>query len=559
MTRFRFPAPRGGSIPSEGLHPPDRVREQQTRRRDARACEEASAFSPTEFLAALSIILLGVIARVAYVFPVHKFAPDADSLNMALRAFAIRGGDLVVFYSGFQIGALEAYFHAAAFAVLGPTREAVSIAPLLVSCLVIVIFFLFVRELFSMQVALSSLPFVALPSPAFIAWNYMPNSYPETVLLCVATLWLAARTARRGGGAWSGFAIGITAGLGWWNSALTLGCTLPAFAWLFLFEGRRIAKGRLAVGAFAGFVIGAAPWIYFNLRYGMPTLSQNLATASGSSSVIATVRRVFTDTIPELLVGLNPLGPPRPVTSLQAFLRAPSAAIDFVALALLPWAGSLPSVKPDTRRGLLLLEMVAITVVGLFIFSEPGKVQGPTVRYLLPLYFVLAVSLGLLVLRAARFGPWGPGLLAAVVLTFHVSGYYWPGTAERTLWTENRHHDDTLLRFLEAERINWVCGEYWTVYPLNFLSRERIRGVPYEPQFDFYGYGKKLPARAGRIALLASRREDLANWVPRTGLPGRILPAAPGYFAFLPENNPPAGSSARLLARLRASAGWPYP
>ncbi|HEY3123712.1 MAG TPA: glycosyltransferase family 39 protein, partial [Thermoanaerobaculia bacterium] len=253
----------------------------------------------TEFLlGSLVILLLGASVRAVYAFPIHKFAADADSLNMALRALAIRGGDLVVFFSGYQIGAFEAYLHAAAFAFLGPSRETVSLAPLVAGCLVLVVFFQFLRELFSTEVAFLALPFMALPSPAYLAWTYMPNSYPETVLFCVTTLWLAARAARRGGGEWAGFAIGVSAGLGWWNSALTLSCTLPALAWLLLFRRERVSRRRLALGVLAGFAVGAAPWILFNLRYGMPTLRQNFAAAPASASVLATARRLLTKTVP---------------------------------------------------------------------------------------------------------------------------------------------------------------------------------------------------------------------------------------------------------------------
>jgi hypothetical protein len=534
------------------------------RRRRAKSIADPGASAGPErlvrsdfLIGTLILFLLGAAVRAAYAFPSHKFAADADSLNMALRALAIRGGDLIVFFSGHQIGAFEAYLHAAAFAVLGTSRETVSLAPLVAGCLVLVVFFQFLRELFSTEVAFLALPFMALPSPAYLAWTYMPNSYPETVLFCVTTLWLAARAARRGGGAWSGFAIGVSAGLGWWNSALTLSCTVPALAWLIFFRREGVARGRLALGAVAGFALGAAPWILFNLRYGMPTLRQNFAAAPASGSVFATARRLVTKTVPELLVGLNPLGPPQPVTRLQAFLRLPAAAVDLLALALLPAAHALPDVRSGSRKGLLLLELVAITVVGLFVFSGPGQVEGPTVRYVLPLYFVVAASLGLLVLGAGRTSRWLAGLAAGIVLAFHLSGYYWPGTAERIFWTENERHDEALLRFLESERVAWVCGEYWAVYPLNFLSRERIRAVPYEAPYDFYGYGRKLSAHAGRVALLASRREDLADWVSRTGLSGSIVSAAPGYFAFLPAVNPPPGSSQRLLVILRTSAGWP--
>lgn len=501
-------------------------------------------------------MLLGTAVRAAYAFPVHKLATDADSLKTGLRAFAIQGGDLVVFYSNVRIGALESYFHAVAFALLGPTRAAISIAPLLAGSLVLVVFFLFVRELFSSEVALASLPFLAFPSPSFLAWTYMPNGYPETVLFCVTTLWLAARIARQPSERWTGLALGLSVGLGWWNSLLTLCCSGPALAWLFLLHGDRLRRGRLALHVLAGFVFGAAPWIYFNIRYPLATFGANFGPPGGGR-VLSTARRLLAEIFPDLLVGLNPLGPRRPPAPAEAALQTPAGALELLALLLLPFAPRLWGRRlVGNGKAVLLVGLVALAVAGLFVFSEPGQVLDPTVRYVLPFFFVVATSLGLLVAGVAQRSRSAAGLVASVVLVFNLSGYYWPGTSERKLWERNARHDDRLLAFLDAERVRWVCGNYWLVYPLNFLSRERIRGVPYQRHFDFYEYGKRLPADAGKVALLTSTPEELRGWTERAGLTGRVVEVAPGYyFAFLPDVNPPRGrSSQELLAILARSA-----
>jgi hypothetical protein len=139
-----------------------------------------------------------------------------------------------------------------------------------------------------------------------------------------------------------------------------------------------------------------------------------------------------------------------------------------------------------------------------------------------------------------------------VVLVFNLSGYYWPWTEERRGWAENARSDAALVRFLEANGVTWVCGDYWAVYPVNFLSRLRVLGIPYQRQFDFYRYGEMLPPASRRFALLSRDREELVDWVARAGLTGSILSPAPGYVAFLP--NPVAGDSpSRALAKVRAS------
>ena len=518
-----------------------------------RSIRHLGSFPPV----AVALIALGALVRVLYAFPTHKFVPDADSLNMGLRALAIRGGDVVVFFSGVQIGALEAYFHAALFALFGATRATLSIVPIVCGTLVPAVFYLFVRELFgSEKVACLSLVFLVFPSPAYLAWTYLPNSYPETVLLSITTLWLAARIARRGADRWTPFALGASIGLGWWNSLLTLGCAAPAIVWLFLFHRRSVTWRRFVLPAAAGFVVGAAPWLVYNLRYRWVTLWTNFAPAEPGPGVFATARRFLGETAVELVAGVNPLGPARPVTALEGALRLPAAVIAILALLLL-LAGSRLALRdrPGSGKAVVLIVLVAAAVAALFILSAPGQAPGPTVRYILPLWFVVAAALGLLVAAVSKRNQMVAFLLAAVVVGFHLSGYYWPWTKERREWAQHQRDDRVLLAFLRANGVQWVCGEYWTVYPINFLSGERIRAVPFQRLFDFYGYGRTLPASAGKLALLGRDGNDVAIWAERAGLPGRPVPAAPGYLAILePET---AESSQRQLAKLVAAARAP--
>ena len=81
--------------------------------------------------------------------------------------------------------------------------------------------------------------------------------------------------------------------------ALTLGCTVPALAWLFVFHRRAAPPKRLLLPGSAGFVLGAAPWIYYNVRYQWATLWINFAPAEAGSGVMATARRFFRETAAE--------------------------------------------------------------------------------------------------------------------------------------------------------------------------------------------------------------------------------------------------------------------
>lgn len=499
----------------------------------------------------VGLIALGLLVRFLYAFPVHKYAPDADSLNMGLRALSILDGDLVVFYSAAQIGALEAYLHAAVFALFGASRATISITPLIVGVATLVVFFLFAREVLPPAEGLLALAFLALAPPAYLAWTYMPNSYPETLFFSATTLWLAARIARRGPERSSSLALGLSIGLGWWNSPLTAGCALAAVVWLIAVR-REARRPAFWVFPLAGGVLGASPWIYYNLRYGFPSVWQVVRPGADTGSVVASAGRFLGDNLPTLAVGMDPLGSGKPGMPLQAALQLPAAAAYLAALGGLALGWGAGRAK-ESLRPRLLLGLVASVVAGLFVFSESGRFPGPTVRYVLPLVFVLCTALAALVVAVWRRSRPAAIVIVCVVLLFNLSGYYWPWTEQRRVWAENRRGDERLLAFVESNGIAWICGGYWTVYPFNFLSRASITAVPYERQFDFYDLSRKLPARA-HGALVSNDPHDLEAWAHRAGLSGRVSAVRPGYFVFVPDRPGNDTSATRLYLRLVGAA-----
>src|SRR5262249_3849633 len=180
------------------------------------------------------IVALGCILRLAYAFPVHKYAPDADCLNPALQAFRILEGHRPVFLADARIGCLVCYETASAFSLFGISRFAVALAPLLGGCLLLVVLFSLLRRTLPEATAVLALLFVALPPPAYIYWTYMPNSYAETMLFCAAALLLTDIVRSKGFGGYRGLALGVVAGLGWWNSPLVLASLIPCGIWLVL-------------------------------------------------------------------------------------------------------------------------------------------------------------------------------------------------------------------------------------------------------------------------------------------------------------------------------------
>jgi dolichol-phosphate mannosyltransferase len=491
-------------------------------------------------VAALAILMAGVLLRLLYAFPVHKYVADADAVLAPLRAFDILAGDMRVFYSYTRIGALESYIHAVAFLLVGPTRAAIAIAPLLSGILALFAFFFFVRELFGREAACFALLFFAIPSPAYIAWSYMPNGYPETLLFCVAVLYFAARMARTGYRPLETLCLGLAAGLGFWNSIQSLMCTVPAAVWLLLHRPKLIRTPLFFLLGLAGFGIGAAPWVAYNVVHPLAALRGNFTTrAAGPNEILSNAGYLVGTNVPELTIGTDPLGDGKPDRRIQEILRPPAAAIYFSAgflLLALPFLSRVSDSRAARlrRSSALLLWLIVAAVVFFFSVSAAGGLRVLTVRYALPLYIVIATVLGLLVWLLWTWRRIAGVAVAVILLAFHVSSYYLPGTRFRTYLGELARFDAELVAALQKRGVRWVCGNYWVVYPLNFLSRQRILGVPFDPLTDHYDYARALPSQPEKVALVGRDPTFLKSWAARTGLPGSEVAVGEGFHIFLP-------------------------
>jgi dolichol-phosphate mannosyltransferase len=573
--------------------------------------------------AVLALLLAGAAVRIAIAFPSHKYSADADCVLTGLAALRLLHGHPPVFFGSARLGALGSYPAACFLLLLGPTRAALAAGPTTVQILTLVVWYLFLRELLGTRLALWALPFAALPPPAFSFWTYMPNGYPEILLLCATILWLAARLAAtprppppaarlaatprppsaaapgRGGGRWwTRLALGLALGLGFWSSPQTLACSAPAVLWLAW--RRRPARGaRFWAPAALGAVCGALPWLAWNLRHHWGSIhdSYGVRPAAGPLAMLDNLRYFLFVSLPQMLasndpeLGLNPPNAVQRFLHLPALLIAEGAAL-FALLALpflwrrapaagapaavdagaagapeaanhedrVPMAGAAqtgpraaenaaPPEETAARAAWPLLALVIVATAGLNLLSAAGSMRGQTVRYVLPIYLVVPALLALSLSRLAARSRLLAGLLAAVVLAANAAGTYWPWTPPRQRWTAAAAGDQRTLECLERRQVGAVLGPYWLVYPLNFLSRERILGIPLEADFDFRQEAARLPRAGVRWALAGYDPLRVARWAARAGAPGEPCPASHLHALVLPrDDSPPAQRRARLAA-----------
>jgi hypothetical protein len=512
----------------------------------------------------LLLLFCGVVLRVLAAYPSHKYAADADCAMNGLCAFKVLHGSHPVFFSGVRIGSLGAHLTALLFLLFGVNRDSFAAGSVIVGVLTLFAWYLFLREVLGRKLALAGLPFAAVLPPAVGFWTYQPNGYPEIFLFCATTLWLAARSARGEASTSTLFGLGLSAGLGWWQSLQTLQCTLPALLWLHWRSPGLWRRRGVALAVAAGFLAGAFPWIEFNLHHLGGSFRSNYGTrpASSAAAVLDNTRYLIAADLPELVASTDPENAPDPVPAFRLWLRrltlvvCSAAAVFFsVSQAMAAWqARRAPggAASPPLVPAAVLFALVAVTVAVTTVISEPGGFRGLTVRYILPLYLLVPGLLAVLFERLGR--RWLPLTLAlgSAIVVFYLAGANLPGAARRQKWAAWKSSDERLLMHLRRDRIEAVAGSFWIVYPLGVLSDESVKVFAFYA--DPYGLDELLGSRPLRWAFIGHDESGLLKWSQRAQLAGSVERVDDLYSLFLPRPNPPLGPTPALLERLEIAA-----
>jgi hypothetical protein len=516
-----------------------------------------------ELRVAVGLILAGVAFRAVQTFPVRLWGADADSLGPGIVGFRVLSGEWPVFYNSARLGALESYVHALAFALFGVSRNVMAIAPLLAAAGFLAAAWALLRSLLGPVAAAGGLAVLAFGSPALVFWTYQPNGWGLTMLFLTLALLAAERIVRgRPTPAWF-LVLGLASGLGLWNCLISLAGILPAALWVLL--GRPSAMRRPAAAlCLAGFLLGAAPWLAHNLRNEWPSLTKTRQVQSiDLRQALENARYVASYSLPELVADADPEDGLNPPSAFQRALSIPVAV--FYVIGVLVAAGTVFNAAArdakdrSARKAPALLLLLGLSTVALNVLSEAGSARGLTVRYVLPAVLLAAGGIGLLFERLAERSRAVAFAMLCTVITFNFSGSFLPGSSLRVRLERDGSAEQGVLRFLKERDIQVVWGDYWVVYPINFLTRERIRGVSVQKDADLYGYTASLPDVPVRWCLYARHRSEIEAWSARTGIPGEILEPAPSRFVFLPEAGPDLRLSAAgldaLLSRTHPGPG----
>jgi hypothetical protein len=489
-----------------------------------------------------AVFAAAVLVRVAAAWPAGKFQADPDALLPAMRTLDILQGRFHVFHTRVRFGGVESYLHVPFVALLGPTRFAVTFAPLIENVLAVFCLWVLTRHTLSRPAALLATLFFAVPA----ARLFDVTGYATVLATGVTTLALAAAWSERPR-AITAVALGLAAGLGLWCSIQTLSCSLAAVLW-FVFGDCRPPRRRLLPTASAGFVLGALPWLAYNATHAFESLRNNYgATPTRSlAGAVSNLLYGLTGGFVELVGGPDSGGVIPPLAAFAVVFHVAAVAW-FVAAGL----------RGRLGRAWALPALAALLSLVFFGVSSAGDSHSQSIRFFVLCGPLVAASSGLLVWDIGRRLPAAGVVVTAGLVALHLGGYEMPWSETRELRRRAASEDARLLAFLDGERIGAIIGDYWSVYSFNYLSGGRVRAISADPIVDYHDYGSRLPARDVRWALVGDEPGVVERWAARAG-PAGTWARVGRYTILLPEPNPPAETSAEFQRRLQLSFLVPH-
>lgn len=396
---------------------------------------------------------------------------DLDEATAGIAADRFFTSPLTFFPRQAYGGTLEVALLAVVVKVQAST-VALKVVPIVLHGLAAVISWRAARRLVDGVAGQLTVPIVLWCAPAFGIWESTKERgfYGMTIVLASAIVALVLRVADEPTTR-NGAALGLSVGLAAWTSPLLALVALPALGWLVV---RSRPSWRVLPAAAAAAVVGAAPWLVWNLRNGWRSLEQ---PASLGQTTVDRLQ-VSLGKFPALVGLATPWDPGRTLVPAVGWV----AGLGFVAALVV-------ATIRTRRRAPGLLAVLVVGYAVLAPLAKPTGTVGPDLRYLYPLLPVLALVLGALVpdvqQRVAR-----AGLLAGVVVVASLTSWWGLSglrdaseDAGDTLFLSAPGIEEVVAR-LEERGVERVTTELAGAQ-ITFASDGRVRGASFgSPRFD---------------------------------------------------------------------------
>ncbi|MDQ3757348.1 MAG: glycosyltransferase family 39 protein [Actinomycetota bacterium] len=368
---------------------------------------------------------------------------DSDEAIMGLMARAAQRGDFSAFLWGQQYGgAAEAYVIAFVFLFTGATTAGIRIATLALAATAAVLTWRVGKRLLGPHAGAAAGLAVWLWPTAGVFLSFRNRGFYWITIVAglvfvLASLRLAERPNRR-----DAVVAGLAAGLGWWSTPQIVTFVVPVAVWVLL-RARHLLR-PLALFGLPAAVVGAAPWVFVNLRDGLVSLTPP-PLPPGAAGTYASRLDVFVDRGLPMALGLRipwseqwvPHGEWLYVVVLVALIgglawrRAP--LVVWVGLLVFPFVHPLSPLSNYVGEGRYFVYYVPFLTLAL----------AAAVRHRIALALLVVVLAGSTVYAVDKIKP--------------VQDDYAP-----------------LIEDLDRRGIRAAYADYWIGYRLMFESEERI-------------------------------------------------------------------------------------
>ncbi|MGI8492832.1 MAG: hypothetical protein ACR2KC_05560 [Acidimicrobiales bacterium] len=388
---------------------------------------------------------------------------DSDEAIAGLLARHVAHGDWRVFFWGQSYGGTLDAFFLAPFLVLAPGSVFALSATSLVEAPAIayVVYRISTRYLPREQAVFVGCAAYCFPAFA-IPFSTAPELfYNPIVLLGLLLVLMSLRVVERPSNLVNGLLWGLLGGVGWWLGPTIVIFAIPAFAWAVMFSSRRVPL-RLVGVATIGFLVGALPWLVYNVMHPLASFHGVPRVEPYSEHA----RSLLTSGLPTLF-NLKIIDPGDWV--ITPVIGIPASILMGVLLAVL-CVGML------RRRHPLPAVLVVGLVVVVFIPTSYTVANGRYIYYLAAPLAAVVASAGKS--RRAR------RVLTAVIIASTALWFTQFGGFRNGVWTTVSHlgsdHigaaavDYRTVKKLESLRATRLFADYWQSYKYSFLSDERI-------------------------------------------------------------------------------------
>lgn len=414
------------------------------------------------------------------------------------------------------LGTLKALVYAPVFRIWGLNDWALRLPALLLGALSVWLFFLLARRLAGAGAALAATALLATDACYLLTSVFDWGPVVIQHLCLTAAFYALVRFAEGRQARWL-FAGAFCAGLGLWDKALFLwpmgGFAVGLLA-LFPREVLGVIRNRrLASAALAGFALGAAPFLHYNLTTGLRTFRgtaqrDDLRAALGKAVVLD--RTLDGSGLFGYLVRESPEGPPADLLEwekvpLQLAGRLGSPRRSWQALLLVFALAAAPLLNwRSGRRRVALLVSIAVAVA--WAQMAWTRDAGGSVHHAILLWPLLHLEAALVaaallerggrILRAGATAVFALCTLSnAAVLNTYLAHMIACGPGQ--VWTDAAR---TLVQFLEAQPGRAAFAADWGIlHEIIFYGRNRIPVI---------GDADGLVLRADADPLAARRLEE---------------------------------------------------